>query len=86
MKADVFIAKTTMDNSGDQMLAGMLLHEHKTAIPVNFALYGFIHRERRVAKMNDLAVAVKDIKDIGGMNRAEITGLTAAGRVENRLI
>ena len=86
MKADVFVAKTTMHDSGNQMLAGMLLHKHKTAFPVDFARYGFANREGRVTKMNNLAIAFKNIENADGVDRAQIAGLTAAGRIEDGFI
>ena len=83
VEAHIFVAEMGADGAGDQMLAAVLLHEHKAARPVDLHGDGLAHRQRRGAEMDDLAVTVADIQHGNAVQRPQVTGLSAAGGIEN---
>ena len=58
VKADVFIAEAAVDDAGENMLAGMQLHEFKSPVIVDPALDALPLGKRLGAKMHDLIAAL----------------------------
>ena len=84
MKPDVFIAKARVDNAGNQMLARMLLRQVKAARPVDAAEDLAARLQRRIAQMYDLSAALVYLQHPRTGDRAEVAGLSAALRIEDR--
>ena len=53
MESHILIPKPFMNQPGNDMLSGMLLHLHKTKIPVNPSLYTVSNRKRRICPVKN---------------------------------
>ena len=92
MKADVRRAKQRIRRIGEQVLAGVLLHEVEAARPVDFGLHGGAHGQRGVRMVQEHAVRLVAAGDRHGdplrAQQPGIAGLAAGigkehGAVEN---
>ena len=72
-----------MHNARYDMLAGVLLHQIKATLPIQFADHFFPHGQGTVAKMEDLLSGFLHIQHICLPQRAQIAGLTAAFGIKN---
>ena len=64
------------------MLAGVLLHVVKAALPVDLASDGLAHGQRLVAGVIDHAVRLMNVQNINAAQRAVVGALSAALGVE----
>ena len=64
----------------------MLLHEGKAPRPVDPASDRLAHGKRLVAKMQNLSFMFADVQHLAISKRAEVTGLAAARRIEDRAV
>ena len=70
------------EHTGDNVLAGVLLHVVKAALPVDLAVYGFAHGQGFVAGVDDHAVLFLHIAHLGLAQCPQVAGLAAALGVE----
>jgi len=86
VEAHIVIAVAAVDKTADEMLAGMLLHEIKTALPVDHAVNRLTHGQRTFAAVQHFAVLFAYVDDFHPVQMAKIAGLTAAFRIKGGLI
>ena len=86
MKADIFISVQLMNDTGHDMLTGMILHEIKTSVPVDHAMDFRTGREFFFRIMNDFVILFFDIGDPDVIQKTVISRLAAAFRIKDRLI
>ena len=75
-------AVPAVDEAGEQVLAGVLLHEVKPAGPVNVALYPAPHRQLAVAQVYDGVILLRDCQHLGLPQGSQVPGLSAAFGIE----
>ena len=78
VEADVLIAEARVDEAGDEMLAGVLLHEVQPPRPVDLARHVRADRQGRRAAMQHRLAAQERLRDVRAAERARVAGLAAA--------
>ena len=86
MEAHVVVAETAVDNAGENVLAGMKLHETEPAHPVDSALDRASYVKRPFAVVDDLAVCFMRIRHANVRKIAGIARLAAALGVKGRFV
>ena len=82
VEAGVVAVVGAAQHAGDDMLAGVLLHVVKAALPVDLAGDGLAHGQRLVAGVIDHAVRLMNVPYINAAQRAVVGALSAALGVE----
>lgn len=82
MEAYVVKAVPAVDEAGEQVLAGVLLHEVKPPGPVDAACHLAPHRELPVAQVHDGAILLCDCQHLGLPQGSQVPGLSAAFGIE----
>ena len=82
VEADVLPAVEPVHDAGDDVLAGVLLHQVEASVPVDLPVHSSVQRSRH--RVDDRAVPLLHVEDLRPAERAEITGLSAALGVEGR--
>ena len=86
MEADVLIAKARVDEAGDEMLTGVLLHEVQPPRPVDLARHVRAGRQScRTAVQHRLA-AQERLRDVRAAERARVAGLAASRGIKDRAV
>ena len=83
MEAYVVKAVPAVDEAGEQVLAGVLLHEVKPPGPVDAACHLPPHREFPVTQVHDGAVLLRDRQHLGLPQGSQVPGLSAALGIED---
>ena len=84
MKAGVVIAIAAVNNAGNDVLAGMLLHQVKPPVPIDAAFYHIAHRQRPVAQMDHRFSPLLHIQHLRTAEDTNVAGLSAAFGVKCR--
>ena len=82
VEAHIVTVVGAAEHTGDDMLAGMLLHMVEAPRPVELAVDGIAHRQRLIAGVGDDAALFADILHRSTAQHAEVAGLTAALGIE----
>ena len=83
VEADVLIAEARVDEAGDKMLTGVLLHEVQPPRPVDLARHVRAGRQScRTAVQHRLA-AQERLRDVRAAERAHVAGLAAARGIKD---
>lgn len=82
MEAHVVVAETAVDNAGENVLAGMQLHEFEPARIVDPALDALPFGKRLFTKMHDLAAALVRVGHADAGQNAGVARLAAALRIK----
>ena len=86
MEADVVVAEAGMDKTGDDMLAGMLLHPGKALLPVKNAFYLRADLQGLPGVVPDFSIFLMCIEDLHVAQISRISGLSAAFRKKCGLV
>ena len=78
MEAHIVPAEEPVDNTGDDMLSGMLLHQVKPTFPVDAPLRFPVHRQRSVAQMEHLLLFLPDRQHPDTAQSPQVASLTAS--------
>lgn len=78
VEADVLIAEARVDEAGDEMLTGVLLHEVQPPRPVDLARHVCTDRQSRRAAVQHRLAAQESLRDVRAAERARVAGLAAA--------
>ena len=84
VKAHVVVAEAPVDNAGENMLAGVQLHQAQTPFPVDAALHLAARLQRLFAVMHNFAASLMRIRHADAGQTAGISRLTAALGVKCR--
>ena len=82
VEAHVVAVVGAAQHTGDDVLAGVLLHMVKAALPVDFAVYGNAHRQGMGAGVADDAIALLHVQHRLAAQPAQVAGLAAALRIK----
>ena len=82
MKADVFIAEAAVYHAGENMLAGMQLHEFEPARIVDLALDALPFGKRLFTEVDDLTAALVRVGHADTGQKAGVARLAAALRIK----
>ena len=82
MKADVFIAEAAVYHAGENMLAGMQLHEFKPAAIIDLTLDNLPHGKRLFTEVDDLAAALVRVGHADTGQKAGVARLATALRIK----
>ena len=86
MEAHIIIAEAGMDETGDDMLAGMLLHPGKAFVPVEDTLHFRTDFQRFPGVMPDFSGFLMGVEDLHIVQIPGIPGLSAALREKRGLV
>ena len=83
VEADVLIAEARVDEAGDEMLAGVLLHEVQPPRPVDLARHVCTDRQSRRAAVQHRLAAQERLRDVRAAECARVAGLAAARGIKD---
>ena len=86
VKSHVVIAVFFVDQSADQVLTGVLLHQVKSALPVDLTVHFCSLRDRFPCPMPDFSVFFLYIGNFHLVHGSDVTWLSAPFRVKYSLI
>ena len=86
MKAGVVVAEFLVEKAGNDVFAGVLLHQVKPPLPIDGAGHFLSRRQGAVAEMEDMLSLLLDIQHLHAAKDAHIAGLSAAFGIEGGLI
>ena len=86
VEADVVTAIFGVGQAGDDMLAGVLLHQVEPTLPVNGAGHLLPRRKGSVTGVNDRVCPGVDLQHVDAAQHAGVVGLAAALGVEGGLV
>ena len=86
VEADILIAEARVDEAGDEMLTGVLLHEVQPPRPVDLARHVRADRQGRRAAVQHRLAAQERLRDVRAAERAHVAGLAAARGIKDRAV
>ena len=86
MKSHVVKPVPAVDQAGEHVLPGMLLHQVEPPGPIDLAGHGLAHRQRAVAAVYDDAISLLHRQNLGVCQGAQVPGLSAAFGIKCRLV
>ena len=86
MEAHVVVAETAVDNAGENVLAGVQLHEAEPALPVDSSLNVASNIQRLFAVVDDLAICFVRIRHAHVCEITGIARLAAALGIKGRFV
>ena len=82
MKADVFIAEAAVHDAGENMLAGMQLHEREAALIIDLPIDGLPLGKRLFTEVDNLTAALVRVGHADAGQKAGVARLAAALRIK----
>lgn len=91
MEADIFIAEAAVYHAGENVLAGMQLHEFEPALIIDLPIDGLPHGKRLFTEVDDLTAALMRVGHADTGQNAGVARLAAAlgikaGSVQHNVI
>ena len=86
MKADILISEQLMNDTGENMFPGVLLHQIKASVPVDGSVNGCARFKGNIGNMKNDPVLSVGIFYGCFIEGSLITGLTAAFRIKCRIV
>ena len=82
VEADIFIAEAAVYHAGENVLAGMQLHEFEPALIIDLPIDGLPHGKRLFTEVDDLTAALMRVGHADTGQKAGVARLAAALRIK----